>query len=526
VSKIVYRVNDHYELKFGGDNFNSILTWVRMLPDAKYEAMNKRWKLPATDDNTAMLTKHGWQFIGDAYQKRIDPAKVKQFQPVGDTYKFPKGLASFQEDAIRFAISRHPASLIALPMGSGKGTLAAAYCGMVAKKVIIICPATIKEQWARELKKWAGFRSVILEGRTPYDVPFSNVQAIIVNYEIVYAWERFIRNKADYIVVDECQRIANPTTKQTKAIVSLCRKSPNRLFLSGTPAKNRPRELFTVLNLIDPNLFSDRYAFYNRYCDPKPGYQGRMTYDGSTNANELHQIMAPYMFRRSKAEILPHLPKKHKVIYSFDVQKSRSYEKAEKELLASIQKHGKDRNSLLEKTYLEAYALKSEAIFEKIDEWLEENPEEKLVIMAYHTVPVEEIYERYKAIAVKVSGSTPTKQRQSLVDQFQNDRRTRVFVGQMLAAGVGLTLTAARTMMFVELWYVPGDMAQAEDRTHRFSSTGDTVEYIYFVAAHTVEDKMMKAVEQKSQWLGEVMDGTASEYFNADDIFDVLLEQE
>lgn len=526
MSKLVYRVNDTYELKFGGDNFNSILTWVRMLPDAKYSPMDKRWKLPITEANTAMLIKHGWQFIGDAYQKRIDPSKVKQFQLSTNPLQLPKGLASFQEDAIRFALSRDPACLIALPMGSGKGTLSAAFCGLVTKKVIVICPATIKEQWARELKKWAGFRSLILEGRTPHDVAFSNVQAIIVNYEIVFAWERYLRNKADYIVVDECQRIANPSTKQTKAIVNLCRRTPHRLFLSGTPARNRPRELFTVLNLIDSNLFSDRYAFYNRFCDPKPGYQGRMTYDGATNQGELHAIMAPYVFRRNKAEILPHLPKKHKVIYSFDVQKSRSYEKAEKELLASIQAHDKNRTSLLEKTYLEAYALKSEAIFEKIDEWLEENPEEKLVIMAYHTIPVEEIYSRYKAIAVKVSGSTPTKQRQSLVDQFQNDKRTRIFVGQMLAAGVGLTLTAARTMMFAELWYVPGDMAQAEDRLHRFTSTGDRIEYIYFVAAHTVEDKMMKAVEKKNQWLSEIMDGASKEYFDVDDIYDVLLEQE
>jgi SNF2 family DNA or RNA helicase len=146
--------------------------------------------------------------------------------------------------------------------------------------------------------------------------------------------------------------------------------------------------------------------------------------------------------------------------------------------------------------------------------------------MAYHTIPVEEVYKRYKTVAVKISGSTPTKQRQSLVDQFQNDKKIRIFVGQMLAAGVGLTLTAARTMMFAELWYVPGDMEQASDRIHRFTSTGDSVEYIYFVAAHTVEDKMMKAVEQKSQWLSEIMDGATKEYFNADEIYDVLLEQE
>lgn len=523
MSKIVYRYNDNYELKFGGDDFPSILKWVKMLPHATYNPTSKRWIVPVSEESTRALTGARWNFIGEASPNKIDVTKAKTFPPLQPFHK--EGLWPFQNEAVAFGISRNDNWLLTLPMGSGKGTLTSVWLGERGRKALIICPASMKVQWQRELKKWAGFDSAILNGIYPYDdIDFSDVDAYIINYEILSYWFNKLRRKIEYVVVDECQKIANPEAKQTKAVIALCREAKAKVFVSGTPARNRPRELFTVLNLIDPALFNKRYAFYNRYCDPKPGYRGVLTYDGATNVMELHGLLKNYMYRKTKEEILPDLPQKNKIIYLVSADKTKSYEKAEKKLLDSIESGTKkEQKEAIASVCLEAYYMKKDILFEKIDEWLEENPDEKLVIFAYHTVPVNELYERYKKIAVCISGATPAGKRQEYVDEFQTGK-ARVFVGQMQAAGVGLTLTAARTTVFAELWYVPADMAQAEDRTHRFTSTGDFVQYFYYVAAGTVEEKMMKMVDKKSGWMGSIMDGKEGSYFDENEIFDMIAE--
>lgn len=522
LSKIVYKVHDEYQLKFGGDNFLSILKWVKMLPKARYDAKIKKWVVPITEETTRALIEGKWQFIGDASLKKVDVSKAKEFSPLAPISI--KGLAAFQNEAIAFGISRKDNWLLALPAGSGKGVICAAWLGIQARKALIVCPASMKVQWQRELSKWADFDSIILDGTTPYDIPFKDMDAIIINYEILAFWLKTLRRQCDYVVIDECQKIANPSTKQTKAAMALCREAKGKVFVSGTPAKNRPRELFTVLNLIDPILFSSRSAFYNRYCDPKPGFRGVMTYDGATNIEELHKLLSNYMYRKTKEEILPDLPQKNKIVYLINTKRSKSYISAEQKLLESIKvKDKKKVKEAIEETYLEAYLMKKDILWDRIDSWLEENPKEKLVIFAYHTIPVMEIYERYKKIAVCINGSVLSSKRQELIDEFQNGS-ARIFVGQMLAAGVGITLTAARTMMLAELWYVPGDMDQAENRIHRYTSTGESVEYIYYVAAGTVEEKMMKMVDKKNSWMSSIMDGKEVKYFNEDEIFDMLLE--
>lgn len=531
MSKIVYEAKGNYELKFGGDDFNAILSWVKTVLKARYDPGLKRWLVPVNEETTRLLRGNRWKFLGTAYIKKIDTTKAKEFPP--PTKRTLKSyddsghvLSEFQNEAVSFGISRKDNWLLALPPGSGKGVIGSAWLSLVARRSLVICPAGMKVHWSRELKKWADYDSIILEGETPHEIDFKLTDAYIINYEILPYWYASLKGKCEHIIVDECQKIANPPeysggkivkeAKATKAVISLCRNAIGKCFISGTPGRDRPRKLFTTLNLIDPLLFSDRMAFYNRYCDPKEGFRGTVTYDGYTNEEELHGLLKHYMYRKTKKEIMPFLPKKNKIIYLMDVVKSKGLIKAEKALEAA-EERGESCHKEMEEVCWQAFLLKKELIWQKIDTWLDENPNEKIIIAAYHTEPITQIFERYKDIAVCISGKTASGKRQGIVDAFQTDPKVRMMVAQIQAAGTGFTMTASRTMLFAEMWWMPDDLLQMEDRQHRITSTGDHVDYIYCIAAGTKEEDMLKAVNKKTSGMSRVMDGEETEFFGEDE---------
>jgi len=153
---------------------------------------------------------------------------------------------------------------------------------------------------------------------------------------------------------------------------------------------------------------------------------------------------------------------------------------------------------------------KLNAVFEWIDNFFESS-DDKLVVFAHHQFVIEAIYERYKEIAVKLTGETSMKDRQKAVDEFQNNPETRLFVGNIQAAGVGLTLTAASTAAFVELAWTPSAHTQAEDRIHRIGQRNTATIY-YLVAAGTIEERIAKIIRKKAEITSVVTDGESEKF--------------
>ena len=161
-----------------------------------------------------------------------------------------------------------------------------------------------------------------------------------------------------------------------------------------------------------------------------------------------------------------------------------------------------------------AAELKMKAVCDWVDTFLEDT-DEKLVLFAIHRKVITILQERYGKKSVVIDGSTKKRMRQLMVDKFQENPRCRLFIGQLTAAGVGINLTAASTVAFVELSWVPSEHTQGEDRCHRIG-TVNPVSIYYLIAKGTIEEKLCKVIQAKQRVLNRTLDGAATKVSNLD----------
>jgi SNF2 family DNA or RNA helicase len=216
------------------------------------------------------------------------------------------------------------------------------------------------------------------------------------------------------------------------------------------------------------------------------------------------------MIRREKSVILPELPPINKICIPLCLTNARKYRKLEETLTDD------DGNVLCEdaakKLYAELFEYKAEAVIEWIDTWLEQNPDEKIVIAAYHLNALNLLYEHYGKIALLIDGGVTGNKRQSIVDMFQEDNKHRIIFLQVLTA-VGYTLTRASTIAIVELYYVPGDLDQTLARVHRLTSGALQVNAYFLIGSKTIEERIMEMLDEKQVGVSTVLDGKAEKFF-------------
>ncbi len=411
--------------------------------------------------------------------------------------------------------------LLADEMGLGK-TLQAlqwVYENLEKRPVIIVCPSNAKYVWQEQAKLHLNMRTEVLEGRKPFktQLPFHH-NIFIFNFEILQYWIPFIEQlDPQVLIVDECHYIKSLSTKRTKAVKKLGKKIPNVLALSGTPILSRPAELYSTLNLIRPDLFPSftRYAF--RYCRPRRTHWG-WDFRGASNLDELHGILKKTcMIRRLKKDVLQDLPPKTRKIVPLQIENRKEYDTAVFDFinwlsLISIQKakRAKKAQELVKIGYLLRLAaeLKMDAVRNWIDVFLQES-DDKLVVFCHHKNIIQQLYKSYKKISVLVAGSVKGPDRTKAVKTFQNNKKIRLFFGNIKAAGVAITLTSSNVVAFVEMDFVPGNHTQAEDRVHRIGQTRKALIY-YLIAKGTIEENLCKIIEKKQGVLDQVLDGKKS----------------
>ena len=189
-----------------------------------------------------------------------------------------------------------------------------------------------------------------------------------------------------------------------------------------------------------------------------------------------------------------------------ELSQPEAYKQAEDEIeLLLKQNKKKEAKTALMELSNTAFPLKKEAVMAWIDAWLEKNPEESLVIAAFHHAVLDFIAEKYPD-SILIDGRHPAEKRQEQVDAFQRGEK-RILIGQIQAAGIGFTMTKASTMVVAEVCYVPGDLEQLEDRLARLTQLADRVEIYYLVGEGTIEDAMMDSVAKKANNLSKILDG-------------------
>ncbi|KAK6183076.1 hypothetical protein SNE40_010622 [Patella caerulea] len=452
--------------------------------------------------------------------------------------KLSEKLMVFQKEGIEFAVNKNGRVLIADEMGLGKTiqAISVAYYYKSEWPLLIIVPSSLRYCWIEEIEKW-------LPDVHPHDINLiqmgndakciSSCKITIVTYGLLskstsrIVKEALTNQKFQVVICDESHYIRNNKTASAKAVVPLVQAAERRILLSGTPALSKPVELYSQLDAICPRGFGSWWDFTARYCDAKMEWIGRMKrrrVDGASNLEELqNKLVKMVMIRREKKEVLTQLPPKQRQKVLFELKDSE-LKKDIRSTFNDLKPKLKQTNSPLappipdvegipeadNKGDLNALGLISkllqltgEAKVGPVKDYISmlvENNNLKFLVFAYHHVMMngiqQTLYEK-KIKFIRIDGTVCPSDRQMCVQQFQSDPDTKVAILSILAAGVGLTFTAAKLVVFAEMYWTPGVMVQCEDRAHRIGQTS-CVPVHYLVAKGTMDEWVWSAVCKKT----------------------------
>ena len=426
---------------------------------------------------------------------------------------------SHQKEAIEKLV-RNKKFILADDMGLGKTTstiIAALETG--AKKILIVCPASLKLNWEREIANYSDRPVYIAEGKK-----FSNEHDfVIVNYDILKNFHdikdkeksEIMKINFDLVIMDEAHMISNPQAQRTKIANDIASKSNRVWLLSGTPMTSRPMNYYNLLNLVDSPVAMNWMAYAKRYCNGfqfSVGKRKVWNVTGASNLDELRERTSTHILRRLKEEVLD-LPEK--IITPVYLRlKSKDYEELMGEYFDWYDQNPEESSSL---TIQFGKLMKVRKVIaqEKINNTIElaENIIEqgkKVIIFTNFTDTLNQIYNHFGKSAVYLDGSCSKFHRQNAVDEFQTNDKIRVFVGNLKAAGVGITLTSAEAVIMNDLSFVPAEHSQAEDRSHRIGQKNSTSVY-YPLFENTIEGAIYDILNRKKKIISTVM---------GDDMFD------
>jgi SWI/SNF-related matrix-associated actin-dependent regulator 1 of chromatin subfamily A len=475
--------------------------------------------------------------------------------------KIPEELFDFQKEGVKKMLSMDSNILLADEMGLGKTVQGAVYLSLKKNSIpaLVICPASLKKNWANEVEKWTKYKTYIVDGRNPQYLTREFIEKYpvwIINYDIlgqenqeekkaelerrkrakeggfpyrkktikVSGWcDELIKYNFKTIIADEVQYIADPETIRARAILQISQALPDskKLFISGTPYETKTAQFFTCLSILDPLEFNNRYKFLMRYCDPVKTFFG-WKFDGLSNAEELHAKISRFMIRRLKKDVLTQLPPKIRAVVPMQVSSSerKIYDEVDWQFEQDIISGKKDKSaqighiSHLKKA---SYQAKEKAVIKWIKDYLTFQ-NKKLVVFIYHHSTYDSLMQEFGYCSVGLTGETPADKRQEIVDRFQNDDKIYLFIGQIKASGVGLTLTKASATCFVEFGSTAPQHEQAEDRVHRIGQEADSVMAYYLILENSIEQDIMATLERRNKDMKKLMNNEdGASLFNTQD---------
>jgi len=500
---------------------------VKSLEERRYHndgPRDKYWTVPLTEENLGKLKE--WGFEIDPRLEEWEKARNAPAPSIDEIPGIKKPLYLFQKAGVAFVEKRQGRALIGDDMGLGKTAQALAWLQFHPDRrpAVVVVPASLKLNWRREAEMWMSDPKVqVLSGKKP-DRPIHG-DIIVINYDILPSWVGQLQEcRPEVVIADEIHFIKNKSAKRTKAFKALVKGVPYVIGLSGTPIVNRPVEAFNALSIIEPTLFPSFWKYAQRYCGARHNGFG-WDFTGASNTKELNEKLSRVMIRRRKEDVLKELPAKTISIVPMSLDNEREYYKVEEDFIGWLQAIDPDKAARAQnaEALAKIEALKQLAIKGKIKmaiQWIRDylDSDGKLVVFCTHRSTVDSLMEEFGSVAVKVDGSVSGKARDEAVQAFQTRPDVRLFVGNMKAAGVGLTLTAASSAAFLELGWSPGDHTQAEDRIHRIGQEADAVNIYYLIAEGTIEEQIMGLIDKKRLVLDQVLDGKETDEHDRSEI--------
>lgn len=415
-------------------------------------------------------------------------------------------------------------ALISLRPGLGK-TLIGCLCTLhYGSSYMVVCPASKITDWRNEMAQWTGnTMPPMLTKKT------ANAQNLVCSFDTLKRMPEVVDRKFSLVIVDECHKIKGDS-ERTRELTKTLLKADARVLLSGTPQENRPSELFNLLHVLHPSIFTSRVVYTERYCDGQISARGVWEERGAKNLEELSIIMDRCMYRRDDVVVVDVELKRIKV--NVDCIESQA-----EQLLALKQKQtdlrmeetnardattkrriGMKRNQHANLMWETAGKFKLDAAFEWLEETLQKHKDEKVAIFVYHHEVAATLKERLPGDVQIISGKTSIKKRDAFFAEFRKkDEGPRVGILTMDAVGDGINLAPGVSVIICfELSRQPSKMEQMEKRAYRKGAVSDVTSY-WCVLGGSNDEQTLTKLQFKANINSRVLNGNKKAKIMFDD---------
>ena len=414
------------------------------------------------------------------------------------------------EDAKKIVQTKR--ALLGHDMGCGKTLISILVGESINTPKLVICPEALRLNWFKEIKQVRNDADVdvLLSNETPH----FGKDWTIVGYKTAC---KYLENLKvfDCIIVDECHNCkainnwGKAASKRADAVIQLAQNAEYCYLLSGTPMPSHNKDLFNILKMLKCEVFdfNNQWAFKNfadKFCDPKETRFG-MDYSGSSNSNQLHEILKTLMVRRLKKVVLPDLVKQRQFI-PIEPKFKKEYKNIEKRLF-----YPEDGDTYMGLAMTGRNLLSQYKVSTAID--LAEsiiNAGESVVIVTNFIETADTLKEHFKD-ACEIRGGMTDAAKQEAIDDFQSKKKN-VCILNMMAGGVGITLTAAHTMIIIDYAWLPADMTQVEDRICRTGQKEPCMIYYVYCENSILDTIFIDMISSKSANIDAVVDDTENTF--------------
>lgn len=510
------------------------------------DGLARYYKLPADMETKRQRLGETRREI-DAERLAEDPAPLLPYPVKANLYKHQIRGANMALRAFGALDAKTPGGGFGelFEMGCGKTLTTIAVAGALYNlgkidRVLVVAPTSVCSVWPHDLNQFAAFpwEARVLLGDKKKRLkalnelknwPFKALRIAVINYESTHRdgiFEALAAYRPDLIVCDESQRIKNPSAAQSKALHKLGDAAPFRMILSGTPVQNNAVDLYSQYRFLDPAVYgANFYAFKNRYCIM--GGYGQHQIVGYRNMDELVEKEHSVAYRVTKEECLD-LPQQtfiNRYVQFTDAEQA-IYEQLRKSSFLELETGENVTATTILTMYLRLMQLtggfltadestrpkqvntaKLDALADIVDDYVVDAGK-KLVIFARfraEIAAIENLLRLRKIQYGSIYGDVPMEERGKIVEDFQTNPDTKVFVAQIQTAGLGITLHAASTAVFYSYDYNYANYAQALARIHRIGQRLP-VTYIHLVVDGSIDEKILAALENKEDMAKTVVD--------------------
>jgi len=561
----ISRINKNWiKIDFTDDFSWEKVNEIKKVPGRKFKSDTKNWHVPLnTRSSVAQFLQFCNQFdvslpeqieemikeLRERFQKEERREKknrklatASKPKKLGRVYGTAKGmrLREYQKAAVEY-IEKNERVILGDEPGLGK-TISSigAVQHLDAYPVLCVVPAAVRSHWEKEWNTWLP-RKAVKTVKSGNHTDFRG-SVVICTYSLVYKFtEKFKEKNFQAIIADESHKLKNSSTKRASSVKKIAKDIPYRMLLTGTPVINEPSELINQLKILGvfKDIFGGWMEFTDRYCNRKEAKFGKWDISGASNLDELFERLTGNCYiRRNKSDedILNELPKKQRTIIDLEIDNRKKYNDIEENLADHLREKYKQDEEFqkridhlsdpLQEAHKERHAearvrramnaehlvkinelrqATSKGKMKEAKKWIRNFAEngEPLLIFAHYKDTTQTLADEFDC--PKITGDVDADRRGEIVEEFQNGEH-QLLVLNVEAGGVGITLTEASNVAFVEIPWTWAEISQAEDRCHRISQT-DSVNIHFLLANDTIDEEMFRLVREKKVITDQVNKG-------------------